>query len=106
MTFQVEGPEGRSETIVLRCAGPKWRPSDPPPATLGSLRMEIFARFGIAPFEQRLVFADDESSVIAGDGSNPLDAPFLKLQPAIERPLTLRLSAVSDPRHASEKKAA
>lgn len=103
MTFKVEGPGGRSESIPLRCQGHAAGPG-PPVATLGNLRAEIFERFGVPPFEQHLELEGGE--VLQGDDSNPLDAPFLKLEPALEKALSLRLSTRTDPRHAAEKTAA
>ena len=103
MTFKVEGPGGRSESIPLRCQGHAAGPG-PPVATLGNLRAEIFERFGVPPFEQHLELEGGE--VLQGDDSNPLDAPFLKLEPALKKALPLRLSTRTDPRHAAEKTAA
>ena len=100
--FEVEGPGGRSESISLRFQGHAARGS--PVATLGNLRAELFERFGVPPFQQHLALADGE--VLQGDDSNPLDAPFLNLEPALEKALPLRLSTRTDPRHAAEKTAA
>ena len=112
MLFEVESPDGRSESISvqgrMQTSGPPWAGSAQvgkyqAPPTLGDLREELFKRFSVPPFEQHLALADGE--VLQGDDSNPLDAPFLKLAPARLKALPLRLSIRTDPRHAAEKMA-
>lgn len=106
MVFEVEGPGGRSESISLRCKHTSTTVHFdlPPVVTLGTLRAELFERFGVPPFQQHLELED--GTVLKGDGNNPLDAPFLKLESALEKPLPLRLSTCTDPRHSAEKTAA
>eukprot|EP00520_Triparma_pacifica_P018554 CAMPEP_0118662726 /NCGR_PEP_ID=MMETSP0785-20121206/16995_1 /TAXON_ID=91992 /ORGANISM="Bolidomonas pacifica, Strain CCMP 1866" /LENGTH=337 /DNA_ID=CAMNT_0006556309 /DNA_START=104 /DNA_END=1117 /DNA_ORIENTATION=- len=101
MVFNVNGPCGRFRSISLRCGHDTKLGT---PATLGNLRTKIFEQFGVPPFEQHLELRDGE--VLKGDENNPLDAPFLKLEPALKRPMHLSLSTRTDPRHAAEKTAA
>jgi len=100
MVFKVKGPGGRSDSISLQGRAAQGRRV----ATLGNLRAELFKRFDVLPFEQHLELKD--GSVLQGDDSNPLDAPFLKLGSALEKALPLRLSTRTDPRHTAEKNAA